>query len=190
MAQFSDKTALITIDVQQGFIDNPDNYFGTQRNNPQAEQNIARLIQHWREQQRPLFFVKHHSHNPKSPLHPDNSGNAFQAIAAPHDHETVITKTVNSALIGTDLETRLQAAEITQLVIVGLVTNHCVSTTARMAANLGFETYIVADACACFDRQGLNGEHYPADLVHQISLASLQGEFATMLTTDKTVLMS
>jgi len=54
-----------------------------------------------------------------------------------------------------------------------------------MAGNLGFEVTLVSDATACFDRTGPDGEHYPAEAIHNIHLASLNGEFCTVKTTDE-----
>src|SRR5574338_1420905 len=125
------KTALLIIDVQQGF-DEP--YWGA-RNNPGAEENIARLLAAWRAAQRPIFHIQHNSRLPQSPLHPSHPGNVFKAIAAPRAGEPVIGKDVNSAFIGTDLEARLRTANIDAVVIAGLTTPHCVSTTTRMASN-------------------------------------------------------
>ncbi len=71
--------------------------------------------------------------------------------------------------------------------VVGMQTNMCVSTTARMAGNLGFTTYVVSDATATFDSIGPNGKRYASDLVHDVALADLNGEFSTVVDT-KTVL--
>ena len=54
-----------------------------------------------------------------------------------------------------------------------------------MAGNLGFETYLISDACATFDRIGINGEKYDAELIHLTTLASLQEEFATVWSSEK-----
>ena len=56
---------------------------------------------------------------------------------------------------------------------------------ARMSGNLGFETWVVGDACATFDREGPDGEVFPADLIHRTALASLHDEFADVITTDE-----
>ncbi|MGA3110335.1 MAG: isochorismatase family protein, partial [Candidatus Bathyarchaeia archaeon] len=81
-----------------------------------------------------------------SPLRPGTTGNEIKEIVAPSNEEPIITKTVNSAFIGTDLEAQLKGKNIETLVVVGMTTDHCVSTTARMAGNMGFEVYVVSDA--------------------------------------------
>ncbi len=175
------KSALLLVDVQQGF-DDPS--WG-QRNNPDAEQKMAQLLQAWRALNLPVIHVQHLSTNPESPLNPDNgTGYAFKPETAPLADEIIFTKNVNSAFIGTNLESYLREQEIESLVIVGLTTDHCISTTARMAGNLGFTVQLVADGTATFDREDVNGVKISADAIHQIHLASLHGEFCTVVTTD------
>lgn len=173
--------ALIIIDVQEG-IDDP--ALG-RRNNPAAEANIARLLAAWRASGRPIFHVQHMSTEPDSPLRPERPGNAIKSIVAPQGDEPLLRKTVNNAFVGTDLADRLHAAGIQAVVIVGLTTEHCVSTTARMASDLGFRTIVVADATAAHEHRGFDGVVYSAETVHTLSLVTLQDEFATILTTDQ-----
>lgn len=180
-----DNAALLLIDVQQGF-DDP--VWGT-RNNPQAEENIARLLFHWRARERPVLHVQHCSTSPDSPLSPERPGCAFKDRTRPADGEPVFKKQVNSAFIGTKLEAYLHDHCIEALIIVGLTTDHCVSTTSRMAGNLGFTTLVVSDATVAFDRRSADGRRFDADQVHDLSLASLHGEFATVLTTDAALLL-
>ncbi|OAM88123.1 cysteine hydrolase [Termitidicoccus mucosus] len=140
------KPALLLVDIQEGF----DAQKWGHRNNRQAETVAARLLFIWRENKWPVFHVRHDSPEPDCPLHPGGAGNNIKQIVRPHPGEPVIGKTVNSAFIGTDLHERLSARGIKRVVIVGLITPHCVSTTARMAGNLGYETYVVSDATAAF----------------------------------------
>ena len=174
-------TALLIIDVQQGF----DDPFWGRRNNPLAEANIVRLLEAWRDQQWPIIHVQHQSRIAHSPLHPTNPGYALKVQVHPLPGETLITKQVNSAFIGTSLETLLRQRHITTLVVTGLTTNHCVETTVRMAGNLGFLPYLVSDATATFDRMGPDGRLHRAEDIHTISLASIHGEFAQVVTTGE-----
>jgi nicotinamidase-related amidase len=178
-------TALVVIDVQKAF-DNP--AWGT-RNNPEAERNIARLLEAWRAAGRPIFHVKHDSADPASTLRAGTVGNEIKEEAKPRTNEPVITKNVNSAFIGTDLEKRLRDRGITALVLVGLTTDHCVSTTARMAGNLGFDCYVVGDATATFSRRSPFGKLFDAQVMHETSLASLHEEFAKVVDTSSLLRM-
>jgi nicotinamidase-related amidase len=170
--------ALILIDVQKGFHDS---YWGG-RNNPEAEKHIEVLLECFRSHNIPVIHVQHMSVEVQSPLRPDRPGSEFIPGLGPKNDEKVFQKSVNSAFIGTNLEQYLRQNQLQRLVFVGFTTDHCVSTSTRMAANLGFDATIVADATVAFARQGLK-ELFPADLVHEVSLASLNKEFAKVLTT-------
>lgn len=179
MKTLGPKTALLVIDVQMGFDDPA---WGA-RNNPGAEANVAELIAVWRAAGAPVIHVHHNSPDPDGRLRAGAPGAATKPEAQPLAGEAIYRKTVNSAFIGTSLESDLRQRSVEALVIVGLTTNHCVSTTARMAGNLGFTTYVVADATAAFDRPALDGRLRPAEEVHAAALSDLQGEFAAVIDT-------
>jgi nicotinamidase-related amidase len=174
------KTALLVIDVQKG-LDDPS--LG-KRNNLEAEANMARLIAAWREGARPLIHIRHNSTQTNSPLRPELPGNAFKDEVRPLPGEKQFTKTVNSAFIGPGLTEYLHEQGIDSLVVVGLTTDHCVSTSVRMAANLGFDVTLVADATATHERVGYDGILYSAEEIHKINLVSLDGEFCTVRSTE------
>ena len=134
MQTFSQNAALLIIDVQNGF-DEP--RWG-RRNNPQMEARIVELLHAWRASNRPVIHAKHMSVDPTSPLRPGQPGNDFKVRMTPAPGEYVVEKRVNSCFIGTPLETELRGRQHDALVIVGMTTNHCVSTTARMTGDLGF----------------------------------------------------
>jgi nicotinamidase-related amidase len=182
-SQLPASATLILIDVQDGF-DAP--YWG-ERNNPDAERNIERLLARWRASSRPVIHVRHDSVEPDSALRPDSPGNAIKHEATPGTGEPVIGKHVNSAFIGTDLEARLRAHASDTVVLCGFTTNHCVSTTARMAGNLGFRTLVLSDSTVAYAMRapGPGGRLIPATEMHEVGLAELNREFATILTTDE-----
>lgn len=172
-------TALLVIDAQKGF----DDPCWGKRNNPDAESNIALLLSEWRKKEWPIIHIQHCSAEPNSPLRPGLPGNTFKDEALPLAGEKLFTKTVNSAFIGTKLEDYLKKHDINSLVVVGLTTDHCVSTSTRMAGNFGFEVTLVSDATATFDRLGHDGTKYLADEIHKIHLASLNEEFCIVRST-------
>ena len=181
MIKFEDKPVLLLIDLQKGFLE--EEYWGGSRNNPDMEKNILRLLEYWRKKCWPIVHFKHDSGKPNSPLNPKLPGNDWMDEFRPKQGEIFFTKYVNSAFIETGLQEWLWNHNLNTLVMVGLTSGHCISTTARMAENLEFRTYVVSDATATFDRKGMDGKIYPAELVHEISLANLNGEFATIVDT-------
>lgn len=180
MSLKSKNPALLVIDVQKGFED--ELYWGGGRNNKNAEKLCGEILSTWRKYNLPIFHIQHSSQEPNSRLHPSHSGFAFSDYTIPKDNETIVTKHVNSAFIGTNLKQLLEDQNISTVVIIGLTTNHCISTTTRMAGNYGYETYLISDATATFDRVGIEGTKFDAETMHQTALASLHKEFATVIT--------
>jgi len=180
-----DQPALILIDIQHAFDD--EEYWGGTRNNPNAEENAKRLLDYWRENGLPLFHIQHISKDPDAKHGLNTSGHIFKDIVKPLPGEIVIQKSVNSSFIGTDLKEQLDKEGLTTLVIAGLTTDHCVSTTTRMAGNYGYQTYLVSDATATFGKKGIHGEYYDGEMMHRTALAQLNEEFATVLSTQNVI---
>jgi nicotinamidase-related amidase len=171
------RTVLLLIDLQRA-IDHPG--WGT-RNNPDAERVVARLLADWRRNGWPVWHVRHDSTFPTSHYRPGQPGNDFKPEAAPRPGEPVIAKTTNSAFIGTDLEARLRQGGHDTMVVAGVITNNSVEATVRMAGNLGFTVWLVADACFTFGRKDWNGVDRTANEVHAMSLANMDGEYCTVV---------
>tara|TARA_B100000073_G_C23640267_1_gene536348 strand:- start:213 stop:794 length:582 start_codon:yes stop_codon:yes gene_type:complete len=171
--------ALILVDVQKAFLEK--DYPGIKRNNYDAEFICGKILTEWRKLKLPIIHVRHSSTNKKSKLHKSKPGFEFNDYVKPLNNEIVLTKKVNSAFIGTKLEDMLINLKINTLVIVGMTTNHCLSSTVRMSGNLGFETYLVSDSTACFNTKGIDGKMIDCDLIYESSIASLNQEFATII---------
>jgi nicotinamidase-related amidase len=172
--------ALLVIDVQRA-IDDPS--WGDDRNNPDAEANIAKLLQRWRERGWLVVHVRHASREPGSTYRKGQPGFEFKDEVAPGAGETIVEKQTNSAFIETDLQERLGGVKT--VVITGVITNNSVEATARMAGNLGYDTCVVADATATFGRRDYDGRWRTAAEVHAMSLANLDGEYARIVTTEE-----
>lgn len=178
MVKISPNSVLVTIDMQKGF-DDPK--WG-RRNNPHAEGVVGKVLARFREHGLKVIHVRHDSTSESSPLKEGKPGFEFKDEVNPGRDEPVVVKHVNSGFIGTDLEERLRKLGDPDVYYVGLVTDHCVSTTARMSGNLGFKSFIIEDACATFDTMDQNGELITAEIVHKVNLASLHsGGFAKIV---------
>lgn len=125
--------------------------------------------------------MKHDSTEPNSAYRPGQPGNEFKDEVKPLPAETVIAKRVNSAFIGTDLEARLKGAGHTPLLVTGVSTSNSLEATVRMGGNLGFNIYVVSDACFTFDKKTLDGRLFKAEDVHALSLAHMDGEYARVV---------
>ncbi len=175
----SKNPALILVDIQKAFLEK--DYPGFKRNNPNAEQISGDILKKWRQLNLPIIHVRHSSKNPNSKLHKSKPGFEFNDFVKPTAHEIVITKKVNSAFIGTNLENILIKNKINTLVFVGMTTNHCISSTVRMSGNLGFETILISDSTACYNTKGIGGQIIDCDIIFESTIASLNEEFATVI---------
>ncbi len=171
--------ALVIVDLQKAF----DDPVWGRRNNPEAEAQVACLLAAWRAGGRPVVHVQHLSREADSPYRPGQPGCDFKDEARPRAGECVIQKSTNNAFIDTGLAPFLADRDIDTLVVVGVMTNNSVEATVRMAGNLGYRTYLVADATATVDRLDLDGRLWRAEEVQALTLANLHGEYATVTDT-------
>ena len=174
----SDVPALIVIDMQKAMADPAAGV----RNNPQAEERIADLLAAWRAAQGRIVHVRHMSRQPASMFWPGQVGAEFQPALAPLAGEHVVEKNVPDAFIHSGLERWLHVRGITRLVMCGVSTNNSVESSARSGGNLGFATFVVADATFAFAKVDYAGTARSADEVHAMALSNLDGEYATVMT--------
>jgi nicotinamidase-related amidase len=137
---------------------------------PEVETNIAALVAAWRVEGLPLAHVG------RQPSHPTAS-----RAASPLDGEIVVMRNATSAFVGADLEARLDEFGATTLVLCGALSTHALEASARHAADLGYQVFVVADACLAADVVDLRGRLWPAGDVRALALAHLKGETATIV---------
>ncbi|MBK8510634.1 MAG: cysteine hydrolase family protein [Candidatus Competibacter sp.] len=178
-----EETALIVIDMQRG-MSGP---AAGERNNPDAERNVQSLLKAWRQIGWPIVHVRHISRTPGSPFWPGQPGVEFQPELSPLADEHIVEKNVPDAFVHSGFERWLHIRGIRQVVIVGVSTNHSVESTARTAGNLGFKTIVVSDATFTFARKDYTGVQRSADEIHAMSLANLDGEYASVLSAPEII---
>lgn len=169
------RAVLLPVDMQRAFDAPP----WPRRWNRHVDENGLALLARWREAGRPIIHVRHDSVEPGSTLAPGEPGNRFRPGFEPRDGEPLVTKSVNAAFIGTDLDLRLRRLGAEAVVLFGISTDMCVSTTTRVGSNLGWKMILVEDACDCFDLPGPDGKVLRAEDVHAAHVATLGFEFAT-----------
>lgn len=170
---------LLPVDLQTGFEDPS----FPRRWNRAADARGRALLGAWRRAGLPVIHVRHDSVEPNSALRPDRPGNGFRDGLGPADGEPVVSKSVNSAFIGTDLDLRLRRLGARTVVTFGISTDMCVSTTIRTGANLGWPMVMVADACDCFELPDGRGGTIPGEAIHAAHVATLGYEFCRVVST-------
>ena len=178
-----ERAVLLPIDMQRAFDTPP----WPRRWNDSVDANGLALLQHWRSMGRPIIHVRHDSVVEGSSLAPDMPGNRFRPGFEPAVGEPLVTKSVNSAFIGTDLDLRLRRLGATHVVAFGISTDMCVSTTVRTGANMGWDMVLAADACDCFELPDPQGGTIAAEAVQAAHVATLGFEFCRVVTTAELV---
>ena len=176
----SGPAALILIDMQRGML--PENT--GPRNNPGAEDNIARLLEAWRAWSLPVVHVRHMSRSPSGSFWPGSPNCEFQPRFQPLATEHRLEKNVSDAFANSGLERWLRLRDISRLVIVGVSTNNSVEATVRAGFCLGFGITLPGDACYTYDKVDLLGVPRPAEDWHVMTLSNLDGEYATVTSTQ------
>lgn len=181
---FTESTILIIVNAQNGLLD------ATQegRNNSEAEQNIAKILEYWRSTNRCIVHAKHVSDSPSSHFYRESSGCDFLESLKPQKSEHVVQKTKSSAFVETDLEVLLTKQNATNILLVGFTANECIDATARDAAALGFTAFVVGDATATFDVRDPSGKLIKAERIHKLTLTNINAFYAKVVNTDDVLL--
>jgi nicotinamidase-related amidase len=172
--------AVLVIDMQEGMADRI--RAGRVPVNPDAPDRIATLLAGARGQGVPVIHVHHDDPDPASPFRKGQPAGAPMACAQPLPDEAVLWKHGSSAFAGTELDFRLKALGVTELVVAGAVAAFCVTSTVRMASDLGYKVLLPQDALLGFDLPAHDGGRIEAATVQRVTLSVLGADFATLTT--------
>ena len=171
---------LIILDVQEA-IDQP---VWDGKNNPDYVAAIQGLQAHWRAQGWPVLFIRHDEPTPTSTYHTHGPWNGIKSEVAPLAAERVIAKSQNCAFINTVLDRALKELKATSFVLTGVVIQNSMDATVRAGKALGYEIYLPSDATTAVPVTGLSGNIWSAEDVFDLTLGLLDGEYATVTTTQ------
>jgi nicotinamidase-related amidase len=143
--------------------------------------NIARLLVRARADGGRIVHIQHRGRSGGA-FDPAGRGFAIADEAAALAGETVVEKPLPNAFANTSLNDALASMGAKRLVLVGFMTHMCVSSTARAALDFGYQTTVVADACATRDLPASGGDISAADL-HRAELAALADRFSIVCDT-------
>lgn len=170
-------TALVIIDVQN-------DYFPQGKcelfQSEQALKVTKRLLEHFRERKLPIFYVQHISPEDAAFFLPNTKGVQLHKEIEPLGSEYIIVKHTPNGFHETTLQEKLTSLSIKNLVMCGMMTHMCVDTTVRAAKDLGYLVTLISDACATKDLEW-NGRKLPASFINDVYMASLNGRFATVM---------
>jgi len=174
--------ALLIIDIQNDYFPG-----GAMElvGSPAAGAKAGMLLQAFRQKQLPVVHIQHVSTRPGATFFlPNTRGVEIHESVAPQAGETVLQKNFPNSFRGTPLLEHLRKLQITQLVVAGMMTQMCVDSTTRAAADLGFQCLLAHDACAT-KSLSFGGATVPAENVQAAFLAALNGLFAKVQSTEE-----
>ena len=174
--------ALLLVDIQNDYFPG-----GAMElvGSPPAGVRAGRLLDAFRRKSLPIIHVQHISTRPGATFFlPDTAGVQIHECVAPLAGETVIQKHFPNSFRETRLLEHLRSLEVTRLVIAGMMTQMCIDTSTRAAADLGFQCLLAHDACAA-KALSFGGAGVSAEDVHVAFVAALNGLFARALAVEQ-----
>ncbi|MCK9202724.1 MAG: cysteine hydrolase [Gallionella sp.] len=175
-------TALLIIDIQNDYFPG-----GAMElvGSVEAGGKAGKLIEAFRRKSLPVIHVQHISTRPGATFFvPETSGVEIHPSVSPRAGETIIQKNFPNSFRDTPLLQHLRDSDISRLIIAGMMTQMCVDSTVRAAADLGFACSLAHDACAT-KALSFGGVTVPAESVQAAFVAALNGLFAKVQSVDE-----
>lgn len=174
--------ALLLIDIQNDYF--PDGAMELV-GSPQAGAQARKLLHAYREKSLPIIHIQHIATRQGATFFlPNTAGAEIHECVAPRPGETVFQKNYPNSFRQTPLLEHLRKLEVTRLFIAGMMTQMCIDSTTRAAADLGFQCFVAHDACAT-KALSFGGSTVSAENVQTAFLAGLNGLFAQILPVDE-----
>ena len=139
-----------------------------------AAKNAARVLEKFRAEDKTVIHIQH-NFKVLSGIH---------SLVEPKEGEKIVHKEYPSSFLGTDLREYLQENEITDIVVVGMMSHMCVDTTVRACQDYGYNVTLIDDACTTMSLKH-DGKKIDAETVHAVYMASLADGFANVIKTEK-----
>ncbi|WP_220348800.1 cysteine hydrolase family protein [Alkalilimnicola ehrlichii] len=147
-----------------------------------ALEEALKLLEAARELKIPVIHIQHDG-GVGSPYDVSAECGAIADAVAPQGDEPVIVKNYPNSFVQTDLDARLKALGVQNLVLAGFMTHMCVNSTAHGAFNLGYAPTIVASATASRPLKAANGKLLSAQQVHDAAIAATRDLYAATVDT-------
>ena len=140
--------ALIVIDIQEGLVNE----------NPYDAKNFIintkAIIQHFRDQNIEVIFVRHSEDEGLLATGSDN-WQVYHELK-PQESEKIFNKYYNSIFKDTKLKEYLDQKNITDLTFVGMQVEFCINTSVKVGFEYGYKISIIEDAISTFDNTHLS----------------------------------
>lgn len=177
--------ALLIIDIQNDYFENGKaELIGSK----QASENAKLILEKFRQDNLTIVHIQHVSNREGSTFFiPNTSGVEIHENVKPLLSEKIIIKNYPNSFRETELLEYLKSKEITDLVIVGMMTHMCVDATTRAAKDFGFNCTLISDACATKDLE-INKKRVNAEGVQNAFLSALNYFYSTVKTTSEYIL--
>lgn len=170
------ESALILVDAQNTYRTGVMQLSGVEP----ALDACASLLARARALKVPVIHIQHDA-GPGTPYDIRAEIGAIADKVAPAEGEPVVVKNYPNSFLNTDLDARLKALGVKNLVVAGFMTHMCINSTGRGAFNLGYAVTVPANATATRPLVGPDGSTVPAAALQAAALAALGDLFAVVV---------